>query len=362
MFMQGIETCLDKSNLKWLRAGLIFLTRHGSHAYGTNIETSDEDFKGVAIPPREYFHGYKDRFEQAEFREPVDMVVYDLRKFMALAADCNPNIIEVLWTDPSDYVVLTPLGRQLLDRKKDFLSKKALHTFSGYAVSQLKRIHTHYRWLKSPPKGKPTRDEFGLPERTVIPADQLQAAQDAIAKQLDRWNFKEDGLDPATRIAVMESMAEALAEIKIGADEKYLAAGRTLGFSDNFLEVLGHERAYKGRMDEWTQYRRWQTSRNPARAALEERWGYDTKHAMHLVRLMRMCREILETGVVHVRRPDAQELLAIRNGAWTYEELCLWAERQDKELKAVATRSALPHSANHEKLSRLCMELVEASF
>mgnify|MGYP001607055563 CR=1 FL=1 len=45
------------------------------------------------------------------------------------------------------------------------------------------------------------------------------------------------------------------------------------------------------------------------------------KHAMHLVRLMRMCKEILITCEVVVKRPDREELLAIRNGAWSYYKL-----------------------------------------
>ena len=46
------------SSLPWLEAGTILLTKHGSHAYGTNLPTSDLDVKGVAVPPCEYFLGY----------------------------------------------------------------------------------------------------------------------------------------------------------------------------------------------------------------------------------------------------------------------------------------------------------------
>lgn len=272
-----VEETIAKSNLLWLRAGTIFLTRHGSHSYGTNIETSDEDFKGVAIPPSEYFHGFVRRFDQAEFRDPnPDMVIYDLRKFMALAADCNPNIIEMLWTDPSDHLLLTSLGERLLAARSVFISKKAKHTFSGYALSQLKRINTHYRWLKNPPKAMPMRVDFGLPERTVIPADQLEAAHAAIKKQLDRWSFKDlEEIDEATRIGIINSMAEALSEMKIGADEQFRAAGRLLGYADNFLELLDRERHYNAQKTEWQQYQNWKKTRNPARAELEEKWGYD---------------------------------------------------------------------------------------
>ena len=45
--------------------------------------------------------------------------------------------------------------------------------------------------------------------------------------------------------------------------------------------------------------------------------------------------EILETGVVHVKRPDADELRAIRNGAWTYEEIVKYAEEMDIYVREV---------------------------
>jgi len=358
-----LEATIAKSSHVWLRDRIVFLTRHGSHSYGTNIETSDEDFKGVVIPPAEYFHGFTQVFEQAEFRKPnPDMVLYDLRKFMGLAANCNPNIIEVLWTDASDHVVVTALGERLLAARELFISKKAKHTFSGYAVSQLRRIQTHYRWLKRPPQSPPTRVEFELPERTVIPADQLEAARAAIQKQLDRWSFKDlEYLDDATRIGIVTGMAEVLSEMKIGADEQFHAAGKLLGYADNFLELLDRERRYTARKVEWQQFQEWKKSRNPARAALEEKWGYDTKHAGHLVRLLRMCREILTLGKVIVKRPDRDELLAIRNGAWKYEDLVDWAAKQDAELTELAKTSTLPNDSDRKSLDKLCQSLVEAS-
>src|SRR5690606_9857781 len=122
----------------------------------------------------------------------------------------------------------------------------------------------------------------------------------------------------------------------------FRAAGRAVGYDENFLELLERERAYQSKQREWEQYQHWKKTRNPARHALEEKYGFDTKHAMHLVRLMRMCREILETGKVLVKRPDAEELLSIRNGAWSYEQLEEWAAREDKALEEVMRASRLP--------------------
>ncbi len=349
-------------NLKWIQNRTVLLTRHGSHAYGTNIPSSDEDFKGIAIPPKEYFLGGMKIFEQATCNEP-DLVIYDIRKFFTLAADCNPNIIEVLWTDESDHMISDDIGREIIDNKEIFISKKAKFTFSGYAMAQMKRINVHYKWLKNPPTQPPTRSEFGLPERTLIPKDQLAAAESQIKKKLDEWttNFLSD-LEPDARIAVENKMAEALVEMQLYGDPKFQAAARTLGYDENFIHLLDIERRYSGRMKEWSNFQEWKKNRNEKRAELESKFGFDTKHAMHLVRLMRMCREILTTGKVVVKRPDREELLAIRYGAWNYEQLVEWVEKEDKELEEVyKNTNVLQKSPDREKIDNLCIKLVEKS-
>lgn len=94
---------------------------------------------------------------------------------------------------------------------------------------------------------------------------------------------------------------------------------------------------------------------------LEARHGYDTKHAMHLVRLLRMCEEILDGRGVLTRRPDRDELLAVRNGAWPYDALIEWAEAQDAKCAALYETSTLRHHPDVEAIDRLCIEIVERS-
>lgn len=402
------ELTKNRADISWLWKRTLFLTNHGSHAYGTNLPTSDDDYKGFAIPPAAYFHGYAKHFEQAEFKGDPDMVVYDIRKFFKLAADCNPSIIEVLFTDPSDHQIVHPLGTPVLQNRDLFISKKAKFTFSGYAVSQLKKIKSHYKWISNPPKAPPTREEFGLPERTVIPADQLKTAEAMIRKQVERWNVPVDELDPAQKIAVQERFVEALAKIETGYRAQILEAltakrdnmsscrdgadtayspyndgrrngvalavqlvkeqpganlerisGNLLGFDDNFLELLDKERQYRGRMEEWRSYQGWLENRNEARSELERKWGYDTKHGMHLVRLMRMGVEIMEGKGVIVKRPDADELLAIRNGLWKYEDLLQWAENQEKRLDELYVTSPLQKSPPVAKLDTILQDVVQ---
>lgn len=350
-------------NLEWLHSNTILLTVHGSHAYGLNTPDSDFDFKGVCVPPIQYFLGAVSVFEQAEFKDGgnnAEAVIYDIRKFFRLAADCNPNIIEVLWTEPVHHRICSPIGRLLIDNRDLFISKKARHTFAGYAASQIKRIKTHRRWLLyGEAISKPKRADFALPEHTIISADQLAAAHAAIDKKLAQWNLTEiEFADPASRIGLSNAMAELLAEIKVSNDSLWRNAARTIGYGENFIDILDRERRYRAAKAEWDNYQNWKATRNPTRAALEAKYHYDTKHGSHLVRLMRMCREILTTGRVVVYRPDRDELLAIRNGAWSYDQIVSWFEEQDAQMDDLYKKSTLPKSPDRNALDELCQSIV----
>jgi hypothetical protein len=80
---------------------------------------------------------------------------------------------------------------------------------------------------------------------------------------------------------------------------------------------------------------------------------------MHLVRLQRMAVEILETGEVLVRRPDREELLSIRDGAWSYDKLIAASEALAERAHKLRSKSRLPSEPDHAALNRLCADIVE---
>lgn len=330
-------------NLTWLQSRTVVLSKSGSQSYGTNLPSSDLDLRGVAIAPMSYYLGFLNNFEQAEVKEPVDAVIYDIRKFFKLAADANPNILEQLWVDPTDVFISTPAWGDVLAQRDLFLSRKVRHTFSGYAISQLRRIRTHRKWLLDPPKAPPVRADFGLPEGQVtLGKEQLGVVSARVQKLRDSLTAEE---------------AEALSE-----DAGIVAtAVAQLGLDINIIPLVLAERKFGSAVKTWSQYQTWKAERNVSRQELEARYGYDTKHGMHLVRLLRMGAEILRGQGVIVKRPDAAELLAIRAGAWTFEALEEYAVRLDKELGALEAASTLPHSPNRVALNDLLVHTITAS-
>ena len=91
---------------------------------------------------------------------------------------------------------------------------------------------------------------------------------------------------------------------------------------------------------------------------MERKFQYDCKHASQLVRLYRSCVELLCDGKLNVKRPDAEELLAIKNGAWTYEQLLEYAEQQDEIIKGLYDTCKLPRIPDMEVINNTVMELV----
>ena len=104
----------------------------------------------------------------------------------------------------------------------------------------------------------------------------------------------------------------------------------------------------------------WKAQRNAARADLESRHGYDTKHTMHLVRPMRIGLEIHQTGELHVRRPDAVELSAIRDGALSYDGLMKTATELQPRMERAAATSQLRVDVDYTNVDCIVFELIGA--
>lgn len=93
------------------------------------------------------------------------------------------------------------------------------------------------------------------------------------------------------------------------------------------------------------------------RKRLVEKYGFDTKNASHLIRILRQGIEFLSDGEVRVLRNDAQELLEIKAGEWSLEKIKVEAERLFTAAETAYIHSKLPVKPDHEKINKLCIQI-----
>jgi predicted nucleotidyltransferase len=352
---------------KIARDHLVFECLAGSHSYGTASAHSDIDKRGICIAPPEVTLSRFKNMEQYE--DPTcDRVIYEIGKFFDLAAQCNPNIIELLYTPPENILMCAPEFHLVRQHGHLFLSRKAKHTFSGYAMSQLKRIEGHHKWIMNPqPEAPPLLASYCT----------YMSKEGAVTRGVDSG--------PVSGADIIRALSKGLFLVRTFGRTTYrVFANRSGNFAPGFFNPdetdlsyidVEEERLWKHSIEfrgilmvnfdefrhartDWKDYWTWKRNRNEARAKLEAQFGFDTKHAMHLVRLMRMAKEILTEGKVIVRRPDAEDLLRIRNGEFDYDWLMKWAADTDAELTAMYESSPLPHGADQEGIDRLYWQVL----
>lgn len=142
----------DTKEQKMSQDNCIFLARVGSTMYGTNTKKSDDDYTGIFIPNKEYSGLGIKNIEQVQYRtnsvssgkrntaEDRDCTLYALKKYVQLAMNNNPNILELFFAPEKCVLKTSPIWKKICDNKHLFLSLKIFHSFRGYAHAQKKRL------------------------------------------------------------------------------------------------------------------------------------------------------------------------------------------------------------------------------
>lgn len=98
------------------------------------------------------------------------------------------------------------------------------------------------------------------------------------------------------------------------------------------------------------------------RKNMYEKLGYDGKCASHLIRLLRMGIEFMTEGELHVLRPDAPMLVAIKRGEWTLDQVKAEATRLFALADEAYVRSKLPDKPNREGAEKLLISILQDHF
>lgn len=266
-----------------LGSNVIFLTLGGSHAYGTNIEGSDVDIRGCALNSKEEILTNK-KFEQF-VNEATDTTIYAFNKLITLLLSVNPNTIELLGCKPEHYIYLSSIGKELLDNRHLFLSKKCIYSFGGYANAQLRRLDNKAARLVSQ-----SQQEQHI----------FKSIEHASETFKERY-FERD--DDAIKLYIDKSHREEYD-------------------TEIFMDInLTHYplRDYKSMWSDMNTIVK-EYSKLGKRNSHAIEHGKLAKHMMHLVRLYLMCLDILNDGeIITYREKDHDFLMEIRNGKYLDE-------------------------------------------
>jgi len=286
---------------------LVVLGLMGSHSHGTYVPPDepdaidDVDLMGFLVPPLPYHLGLP-RWEHWRYQEEeLDVVIYSLDKAVRLLLKSNPNIVGLLWLRQEEYVHRHEVFDLLRDRRAMFSSQVAADAFAGYAYDQLKRV-----------------EAFDL---------ERMAEYEALTSEIRAHGPLAEVLEADA--AKLKHLARA-----------WGVPGETLG---RFRKL--HRQHFSGYMGE-------------KRKAMVRKYQYDVKNAAHLIRLLRMGIEFLETGTLRVyRTDDADELKGIKQGGWSLDDVKAEAERLFGQIDAARSRSTLPDGPDEAAANALLIEM-----
>lgn len=304
---------------------VILLGYGGSYAYGTNNEDSDVDIRGIATNSSRNILTGRD-FEQV-VDVSTDTTIYSFDKIVKLLCSCNPNIVEILGLKPEHYFLLTDAGKKLLDNRQLFLSKRAVHSFGGYAASQLRRLENF-------------------------------TARNTSQSQLEKHILKSiehASVDFKSRYFDMPEDS-----IKLYIDESPRDDYETEIFCDVTLKHYPL-RDHKGMLNDMgtiiRQYAK--MGKRNEKAMVHNKLG---KHMMHLVRLYLMAFDILEKGEINTyREKDHDFLMDVRNGKYLDDnqqptkEFYEIVDELEAKLDKLKDTTDLPDTPDMDKV----MDLVE---
>jgi uncharacterized protein len=328
----------------------------GSHAYGMSTPTSDIDIRGLFIAEKINILTPFYQVNQCQDFPGEDKVIYEISKFMNLLVQMNPNILELLWVDEDNITFTTPYYEKLRANRYQLLSSKAKHTFTGYAHAQLKRISGHNKWINNPQPESPPKQIDYLIE--IATSNKKYALKE---NETDYSLFKAYGgnLFLFHKQDVINAGITSPEECTTSRGELIIIDSHQYPPNKPAAMLYYDHHAYRSEKDKHSNYWSWVNNRNKNRSALEIAHGYDTKHAAHLVRLLKMGLEILTTEKVLVKRPDAEELLAIRAGSMSYDELIKYTDNLESKIEKAYKKTTLPKAVDLKFSAQLLMETYE---
>lgn len=351
---------------------IIFECVSGSHMYGTNIEGSDTDIRGVFIQPTEDVLGT--RYISQVSDEKNDVTFYEIGRFIELLREGNPNILDIL-NAPEDCIIYKhDCFDKYFPDPSVWITSKLKHSFTGYAWSQIKKATGLNKYVNNP-----------MPKERKTPVDFCYIIENEKSRPLSSVMRKEDlarcgvsscqngqglymvypdpyGLYNFKGFINEEETSNGLRLSSI--PENYGKSSRELWDAiftkDRPFLIYYNENGYTKHCADYKKYWDWVEKRNKLRYELNTAHadlGYDLKNMSHTVRLLNMASDIADGKGIVCRRPERQHLLDIRNGKYSYDEIMEKAEDFVEQINLKFDAANLPRSVDEEMVHNLLVKI-----
>lgn len=342
---------------------IIFKARVGSHAYGTNIEGSDEDFKGIYIqsPEDVLEKGYQEQVTVGK-----DECYYEIRRFVELCCTGNPTMLELLFMPEDCIIEKHPVYDLLLQKKDLFLTKSCKYSFGGYAFAQIKKasgLNKKMNWEKETMIRKTPLDFC-----YVITPIGAKPLKDWLLSQRGRGSYQE-----SYGVSVISNARDlyfiypdlkgdlgyhGIINLKETSNELRLSSiPKEETFKYNIMSY--NKDGYIAHCKDYREYSEWLSNRNTQRYVDVDEHGQkiDGKNLLHCYRLLETGIEIAKNKTINVRRSNSKFLIEIRKGKHDLKALLDKANDKIKELDEAFDNCDLPDKADRGALLKLVTKI-----
>jgi predicted nucleotidyltransferase len=370
----------------------LYLVIRGSHAYGTNIETSDTDYSGIFIQSMDDILGNK-YIEQIN-DDKNDTVIYEIRRFLELLGTNNPTVLELLNTPEDCVIYKDPIFDLILNDREKFITKICAKSLGGYAkqqISKAKGQNKKQNWEKDKVTRKEVLDfvyviegeksipwkvwneDYNYEEKFIgvvnVPnaRDIYAVYYDGVARNMFSENIPES--DKNLLIKLKKELGEPMGFgykglVKTGegvnvAESNQLRLSSIPKGEEPICVVTYNKDGYTQHCNDYKSYQTWLEQRNESRWVDVQSHGQkiDGKNMMHCMRLIQMSREIAEGKGIIVRRPNAKELISIRRGEVDLQTLIDKVEEEIVEIDKLFEQSSLPDSIDSSFINELIVKI-----
>lgn len=337
---------------------ILFEAVSGSRAFGLATKNSDTDIRGIYYLPKKDFFGLN--YIPQISNETNDITYYEIGRFVELLQKNNPNILEIL-ASPEDTVLHKDPLMDLL-KPEDFLSQLCKDTFAGYAISQIKKAKGLNKKILNP---------VGKERKSMLDFCFILEGQGSAP--LKKWLTENEKSQENCGLVSIDHTKGMFA---LFYDET-----KTLGYKG----IIHHEEAnqvsvssipkdeapvaylycnldsYSTYCKDYREYWKWVAERNEDRYNVNQTHGqnYDSKNMMHTIRLLQSCEHIFKTGSLEIRVTNRDELLDIKAGNQSYENVMQKAEDLITSIEHHHSTSSLPELPDLERTTGILVNIRE---